>query len=83
MTRKSHSFSIVGVTLTMAFVLAGHATTVTAQGGNVFSFGFNANGRTGLGTDEGNTLVATPIDTSNLGGRTITQGRLPQPVVSG
>ncbi len=44
-----------------------------AEDGSVFSFGSNANGRTGLGTTIGDTLVATPIDTSYLGGLKITQ----------
>src|SRR5262249_7761277 len=39
-----------------------------AAGGSVFSCGTNGNGRTGLGTDSGNTLLATPIDASKLGG---------------
>jgi alpha-tubulin suppressor-like RCC1 family protein len=44
-----------------------------ADDGSVFSFGSNSGGQTGLGTDSGNTLVATPIDASNLGGRKVTQ----------
>jgi alpha-tubulin suppressor-like RCC1 family protein len=44
-----------------------------ADDGTVFSFGWNAFGQTGLGTTQGRTLVATPIDTTNLGGRSITQ----------
>jgi len=44
-----------------------------ADDGTVFSFGNNAGGKTGLGLINGETLIATPIDTSNLGGRTITQ----------
>lgn len=44
-----------------------------AEDGVVFSFGFNADGRTGQGTSNGNTLVATPINTTNLAGRTIKQ----------
>jgi alpha-tubulin suppressor-like RCC1 family protein len=44
-----------------------------AEDGTVFSFGSNANGRTGLGTATGDTLVPTPIDTTNIGGLKITQ----------
>ncbi len=44
-----------------------------ADDGTVFSFGNNAGGKTGLGLINGETLIATPIDTSNLGGRAITQ----------
>jgi alpha-tubulin suppressor-like RCC1 family protein len=44
-----------------------------ADDGSVFSMGTNAGGRTGLGITSGVTTVATPIDTSNLGGRKITQ----------
>jgi alpha-tubulin suppressor-like RCC1 family protein len=44
-----------------------------AEDGTAFSFGSNGGGRTGLGTSIGETLIATPIDTSNLGGLKITQ----------
>jgi alpha-tubulin suppressor-like RCC1 family protein len=44
-----------------------------AEDGVVFSFGLNNAGRTGLNTSLGNALVATPIDTTNLTGRTVTQ----------
>jgi alpha-tubulin suppressor-like RCC1 family protein len=44
-----------------------------ADDGVVFSFGSNGNGQTGLNSTIGNTLVATPIDTTNLAGKTITQ----------
>jgi alpha-tubulin suppressor-like RCC1 family protein len=44
-----------------------------ADDGNVFSFGWNINGRTGLGTTSGNTLVPAAINTSNLGSRSIVQ----------
>lgn len=43
-----------------------------AEDGTVFSFGHNEYGRTGLNTNSGNTLIATPIDTSLLGGKKIT-----------
>lgn len=39
------------------------------EDGTVFSSGLNAFGITGLGIADGNTVIATPIDTSNLGGR--------------
>ncbi len=44
-----------------------------AEDGSVFSFGSNTSGQTGLGTSVGETLVASPIDTTNLGGLKITQ----------
>jgi hypothetical protein len=46
-----------------------------ADDGTVFSFGSNVWGGLGLGTDDWFLVVpvATPIDTSNLGGRKITQ----------
>jgi alpha-tubulin suppressor-like RCC1 family protein len=44
-----------------------------AEDGRVFSFGPNGGGATGLGTAIGETLVATAIDTSNLGDLKITQ----------
>jgi alpha-tubulin suppressor-like RCC1 family protein len=44
-----------------------------ANDGTVFSFGYNESGRTGVGTFIGNTLSATPIDVSNLDGKSITQ----------
>jgi alpha-tubulin suppressor-like RCC1 family protein len=44
-----------------------------ADDGSVFAFGSNASGKTGLGTNSGDTLVATPIDTSNLRGLKIAQ----------
>jgi alpha-tubulin suppressor-like RCC1 family protein len=44
-----------------------------AEDGHVFSFGRNQSGRTGQGTDSGLTLVATPIDASNLGGHDVVQ----------
>lgn len=50
----------------------GHSL-ILADDGTVFSFGSNGNGITGLGTTTGNTTIATPIDTTNLAGRTITQ----------
>jgi len=46
---------------------------VLAEDGTVFSFGNNSFGTTGLGITTGNTPIATPIDTSNLGGRAIKQ----------
>ncbi|TWU26120.1 RCC1 domain-containing protein [Bythopirellula polymerisocia] len=45
-----------------------------ADDGTAFSFGRNEHwGQTGLGTTVGDTFIATPIDVSNLGSRTITQ----------
>ena len=55
-------------------VSAGAAhSLLLADDGTVFAFGDNANGRTGLSTTTGNTLVATPIDTTNLTGKKIVQ----------
>lgn len=50
-----------------------YANLLLAEDGSVFSFGWNINGRTGLGLEDGDTAVATPIDASNLGGRAIKQ----------
>jgi alpha-tubulin suppressor-like RCC1 family protein len=47
-----------------------HSLLVT-EDGSVFSFGLNELGITGLGIGSGSTLVATPINTTNLGGRKI------------
>jgi alpha-tubulin suppressor-like RCC1 family protein len=44
-----------------------------ADDGTVYSFGANVRGNTGLGITSGNTLVATPIDTTNLAGKKIVQ----------
>jgi hypothetical protein len=44
-----------------------------AEDGRVFTFGENGSGKTGLGTTTGDTLLPTPIDTTNLGGLGITQ----------
>jgi alpha-tubulin suppressor-like RCC1 family protein len=52
---------------------AGLHSLLLADDGTVFSFGWNTNGQTGLGTQSGNTLIATPIITTNLGGKRITQ----------
>jgi alpha-tubulin suppressor-like RCC1 family protein len=58
----------------IAQIAAGENHNVlTANDGSVFSFGANFLGATGLNTDFGNTLIATPIDTTNLGGKTIVQ----------
>jgi alpha-tubulin suppressor-like RCC1 family protein len=43
-----------------------------AEDGTVFSFGENEYGQTGLNTTSGNTLIATPINTSQMGGKKIT-----------
>ncbi len=50
-----------------------HHSLLLADDGMVFSFGSNEYGQTGLGTDVGDTLVATAIDTTNLGDQKITQ----------
>jgi alpha-tubulin suppressor-like RCC1 family protein len=48
----------------------GELSLLLAEDGTVFSFGDNQAGQTGLGTAAGDTLIATPIDTTNLAGRT-------------
>jgi len=70
MTRSISLLRIVS-TLALIALLADHGATTCA--GSVFSFGSNGTGRTGLNLSAGNTLIATPIDTSNLAGRAITQ----------
>lgn len=44
-----------------------------AEKGSVFSFGTNQQGVTGLGSFIGDTMVATPIITTNLGGMRVSQ----------
>jgi alpha-tubulin suppressor-like RCC1 family protein len=61
-----------GKTITQVAAGAGQSLLL-ADDGTVFSFGWNGYGETGLGTSDGSTLIATPIDTTNLGGETITQ----------
>ena len=51
-----------------SFLAQADLSATAADESVVFSFGWNRNGRTGQGTDEGNTLVATPIKTTNLMG---------------
>jgi alpha-tubulin suppressor-like RCC1 family protein len=64
--------NLAGRTITQVAAGTDHSLLL-ADDGSVFSFGSNSGGKTGLGTDSGSTLVATPIDASNLGGRKITQ----------
>jgi alpha-tubulin suppressor-like RCC1 family protein len=53
-------------------VSAGQAhSLLLADDGTVYSFGSNEFGQTGQGTTSGSTLMATPIDTTNLGGKII------------
>ncbi len=64
--------NLSGKSITQA--VAGYAhSLLLVDDGTVFSFGSNVEGRTGQGTISGNTFVATPIDTTNLAGRAITQ----------
>lgn len=62
-----------GILLVSLLILGGVEKSWGAVGGTAFSFGGNSTGETGLGTTIGNTLVATPMDTSRLGGRSIAQ----------
>ena len=64
--------NLMGETITEVATGTGHSLLVT-EDGTVFSFGSNYRGGTGLGTDSGGTYIATPIDTTNLTGTTITQ----------
>jgi alpha-tubulin suppressor-like RCC1 family protein len=57
----------------MQVYAGGRHSLLVTDNGAVYSFGSNANGRTGFGTNVGDTLVASPIDTSNLVGKTIIQ----------
>jgi alpha-tubulin suppressor-like RCC1 family protein len=50
----------------------GALSLLLADDGTVFSFGSNFAGQTGLGLTSGETLVATPIDTSNMTGLRVT-----------
>jgi alpha-tubulin suppressor-like RCC1 family protein len=58
--------NLAGKTITQ--IAAGEHSLILASDGTVFSFGSNDSGRTGLGTDVGMTLIATPIDTMNFAG---------------
>ena len=49
----------------------GDHSLLVADDGTVFSFGWNVNAQTGQGTNVGSTLVAEPIDSSNLLGKRI------------
>lgn len=64
--------NLAGKTITQVAAGYSHSLLLTDDG-TVFSFGSNTSGQTGLGTGIGETAVATPIDTTNLGGKTITQ----------
>jgi alpha-tubulin suppressor-like RCC1 family protein len=64
--------NLLGKTITQVAAGEGHSLLL-ASDGTVFSFGSNNMGRTGLGIGTGITSIATPIDTSNLGGRKIVQ----------
>lgn len=66
------SSNLMGKTVTQA-IAGGSHSLLLANDGTVFSFGWNGFGKTGLDTTLGDTLVATPIDTTNLTGKTITQ----------
>lgn len=50
----------------------GHGLLLTSDG-EVFSFGSNSSGATGLGTTVGLTLTPAPIDLTNLGSRRVIQ----------
>jgi alpha-tubulin suppressor-like RCC1 family protein len=58
--------------MSAGFGISSHSLLL-ANDGRVFSCGTNYQGETGLGTVEGKTLIATPIDSSNLAGLAITQ----------
>ncbi len=65
--------NLTGYSITQ-IAATGYHSLLLADDGTVFSFGSNSNGRTGLGfTSDNGTLIATPIDTTNLTGKTITQ----------
>ena len=49
----------------------GDHSLLVADDGTVFSFGWNVSAQTGQGTNVGSTLVAEPIDSSNLLGKRI------------
>jgi alpha-tubulin suppressor-like RCC1 family protein len=51
----------------------GQHSLLLTEDGDVYAFGGNSAGRTGLGTDVGNTLIATAIDLTNLGTRVVVQ----------
>jgi alpha-tubulin suppressor-like RCC1 family protein len=71
MSRNPLRACLVAVALAAGFLAQTDISATAAGKPVVFSFGWNKSGRTGQGTDEGNTLVATPIDTTNLMGKRI------------
>ena len=64
--------NLAGKTIKQVAAGEDHSLLLAADG-TVFAFGSNALGETGLGITSGNTLVATPINTTNLTGKRITQ----------
>lgn len=64
--------NLAGETIARVATGEAHSLLVT-ESGKVFSFGSNYRGGTGLGVDSGSTLIATPIDTTNLEDKRITQ----------
>jgi alpha-tubulin suppressor-like RCC1 family protein len=64
--------NVAGKTITQIAAGGGHSLLL-ADDGSVFSFGANNLGQLGLGPSSDNALIATPIDMTNLGGKTITQ----------
>lgn len=61
----------IGARSIVRMAAAWNHSLVVADDGVVFSFGWNANGKTGRNTTSGITGIATPIVTTNLGGRPI------------
>lgn len=57
--------NLIGLKIRQVSAGSGHSLLL-AEDGNVFSFGSNSGSNTGLGTTSGDTLVATPIHTTNL-----------------
>lgn len=56
-----------------AFSGYGNYSLLLGDDGTVFAFGSNADGRTGMGTTDGATLIPTAIDSTNLMGVSIEQ----------
>jgi alpha-tubulin suppressor-like RCC1 family protein len=71
MLRNLFRMPIVAVGLAVCILAPPDVSSMAAS--ETFSFGGNGRGRTGLGTSSGETSIATPIVTTNLGGETITQ----------
>ena len=62
MISKKNNLPISPVPRYMYMVSAGGSHSLGIRNGKLFAWGRNGNGRTGLGTDTGNTLTPTQVE---------------------